>query len=65
MPDDLALVPERLVVLAVGRFMLPVGTAEQAVSVGVDEVLRTIEIPLLTGDPEQLDEGRKAVLPPD
>jgi hypothetical protein len=54
---DLALVPERLMVLAVGWFVLPVGTAEQAVSAGVDEVLRAFEIPSLTGDPEQFYEG--------
>jgi hypothetical protein len=61
-PNDLALVPERLVVLAVGWFVLPVGTAEQAVSAGVDEVSCAFQIPLLSGDPEQLDESHLDLL---
>ena len=42
--------------------MLPIWASEQAVSAGVDEVLCSFEIPPLTGDPEQLDEGHLDLL---
>src|SRR5215211_756599 len=54
---DLALVAKWLVVLAVGRVVLLVGTSEQAVPAGVDEVPRRLQVPLLTRDPVQFDEG--------